>query len=167
MSYVILTFAINMIRCITVSLLTALSFAGCTNLTEEQEGMLEKARLVQNFPVKRSSLVSILEIGDISSEQLGGGVRGGRMSFIETWQHPSGLTITAYDSEYVGDMAIIRESIDAILNNPNRKATDFVRTLGAPPPRPTFEGFVVTKGDTKIYTSTETESEQDASGNRR
>lgn len=108
----------------------------------------------------------MLEISGISSEHVGGGVRGGRMSFLETWQHPSGLTITAYDSEYVGHLAITRESIDAILNNPNRNNTNFVGPLGVPQKRQTFEGFVITNGEIQVYSSKEAEGEQAAPRNR-
>jgi hypothetical protein len=107
----------------------------------------------------------MLGIGDISSQQISGGVRGGRMSFIETWQHPSGLTVTAYDSEYVGELPIIRKSIDAILNDPNRHAADFVGASRTLPKRLTFEGFVITNGKTQVYSSKERDGEQASASN--
>jgi hypothetical protein len=126
---------------------------GCYSLTDDQQRVLTQARSVGPVPVKRAKLLTTLDLKQDASQRLNGGVRGGRMTFTENWQHKSGLTITAYDSEYVGNLPIMRESIDEILNNPTRKPSGIV------PPRKTFEGFRVSTGKKVIFSCDENQDE--------
>jgi hypothetical protein len=87
------------------------------------------------------------------------------MYFTEIWEHGSGLSFKAWDSEYVGAVAITPGSIDAILNAKGTKASNRV---GNPPPisaRQSFEEFVVLRGDKVLYRSESQEGEQVSGGN--
>ena len=120
---------------------------GCYSLTDDQQRVLTQARSVGPAPVKRTKLQTSFDLEQAASQRSHGGVRGGRMVFTEVWQHKSGLTITAYDSEYVGNLPIVRDDIlvHEVLNNPTWKAT------GIDPPRTTFEGFYVSKGKKELF----------------
>ena len=135
---------------------------GCYSLTDDQQRVLTQARSVGPAPVKRSKLLTTLDLAQEASQRSHGGVRGGRMAFTEIWQHKSGLTITAYDSEYVGNLPIVRNDIlvDEVLNKPTWKPTDIS------PPRKTFEGFYVSSGKKELFSCDENQGEQAMDVNR-
>ena len=150
----------------TLAALAAMILAGCGSLTEDQTHVLAEARAINRYPVKREVLLGALGLKGLPSQRLDGSVRSRRMSFTESWEHRSGLTVTAFDSEYVGKLTIVPGSIDKILNAPGRSPSDFVGTPYIGPARTTFEGIVVSKGDKILYRSTESQSEQAAAPNR-
>ena len=115
-------------------------------------------------PFKREELLSAFGVEDRPSQRLDGSLRSSRMSFTETWEHPSGLTITAYDSEYAGDLKIVPGSIDSLINDPGRKPTDFIGDPGIGPPRKSFEQFVISQGDKMLFRSNENQCEQGVRG---
>ena len=87
------------------------------------------------------------------------------MFFMERWEHGSGLTVKAWDSKFVGDIAITRGSIDEILKNQAKNGSDDV---GDPDwtAHGSFEEFVVLRGDRVLYSSSTQEGEQAAPSNR-
>lgn len=143
----------------TLAALAAMILAGCGRLTEDQEHLLDEARAINRYPVKRQVLLSRLGIEGLPSQRLDGSVRSRRMSFTESWKHGSGLTIMAFDSEYAGELAIVPGSIDEKLNAPGRRSTDFFGTPYIGLARTTFEGIVLSNGDKVLYRSTESQSE--------
>ncbi|MBB5353965.1 hypothetical protein HNR46_004236 [Haloferula luteola] len=91
---------------------------------------------------------------------------GGCLRFSEVWHHPSGLTITAYDREYVGrDGTVARDYIDAILNGREPKQSDYLRALKDDSPRETFEIVLISKGTKVLYRSNKNQGEQGVGGN--
>ena len=144
------------------TLAIVLAFAvssGCSTPRTDQEQVLAEARALRNIPVKRSALVSSLGLEDLKSERFGGSIRGGRMYFTEIWEHGSGLTIKAWDSEYVGAVPITPGSIDEILNAQGTKSSNFVGSPALSPARQTFEEFVVLGGGKVLYRSETQEGE--------
>lgn len=133
---------------------------GCSSSRKDQEQLLAGAKSVHQLPVERSVLVASLGLGGLKSERYGGSIRGGRMFFMESWQHGSGLTVKAWDSEYVGVIAVTRGSIDEILKTQGRKDGDYVGAPDPTPARGSFEEFVVLRGDKVLYRSTTQEAEQ-------
>lgn len=121
---------------------------GCNSLTVEQEMLLAAARSIEGAPIKREVLLSTLGLEETKSVRLDGSIRSRRMSFVEFWHHESGLAVVAYDSEKAGETAILVPTIDPA----NRKADDYIgKPVG--PPRPTFESFVIARGDRVIFRS--------------
>ena len=136
-------------------------FSGCARISDDEAQLLTMAKGINRFPVQRTELITTLGLNGGSSEGSGGGIRSGHMHFFETWHHPSGLTVVAYDSEYVGrDVVITRESIAEILNDPNRSSTDFIGVSANNHPRDTFNGFSISKGDRVLYRSKNKQAEQ-------
>jgi hypothetical protein len=135
---------------------------GCYSLTDDQQRVLTQARSVGPAPVRRTKLLTSLDLEQAASQRIDGGVRGGRMAFTEVWRHKSGLTITAYDSEYVGNLPIVRDDIvvHEVLNNPTWKPK------GIGPPRKTFDGFYVTRGQKELFRCDENQGEQAWRANR-
>jgi hypothetical protein len=160
------TFAKKVIVRATFAAPAALILAGCCRLTEDQEHLLGAARAINRYPVKRQVLLSRLGLEGLPSQRLDGSVRSRRMSFTESWEHGSGLTILAFDSEYAGGLAIVPGSIDEKLDAPGRKPADFFGTACIGPARKTFEGIMVSKGDEVLYRSTEGQREGAAAPNR-
>jgi hypothetical protein len=103
----------------SVYILSVAAFTACAP-TPEQNEVIAKANSLKPYPVRRTSLIKTFGLESIESEQVNGGVRSRHAWFQESWAHPSGLTITAIDSEYVGNETIQKRSIDAILNDPER-----------------------------------------------
>jgi len=155
----------DMHRVLAIILTTVFSW-GCSGPGNDQEQLLAGARSVRQLPVKRAVLMASLGLDGLKSERYGGSIRGGRMFFMESWQHGSGLSVKAWDSEYVGDVAITRCSIDDILKAQGEKAGDDAVNHDSSPARVSFQEFVVLRGDKVLYSS-ETQGEQAMRGNRR
>jgi len=132
----------------------------CSGPKNEQERLVAQARSVQHIPVKRGVFVASLGLEGLPSHRFGGSIRGGRMIFMESWEHSSGLTIKAWDSEYVGPVTITPGSIDQILNARGWKGTDLIGDPSLIPARQSFEEFVVLLGDKVLYRSKIQEGEQ-------
>ena len=73
----------------------------CGCVTRDQKQLLQTARTITNFPVKREYLISVLNLDRNSSSRSSDIICYG-LNFRETWRHECGLTITATDSEPVG-----------------------------------------------------------------
>jgi len=143
-----------MLTRITAALLAASLLASCASTTPEQNRLLVQARSIGSPPFKRSALVKGLGLEGLKSQQIVGGIRSGQISVSETWDHPSGLTIDAYDWEYVGSVEITAEFIDGILEQPGRKLGDFVGNPAIDRPRKSFESLVISKRGKVLYSST-------------
>ncbi len=77
------------------------------------------------------------------------------MSFTEKWWHESGLEISAFDSEKV-ELSIMPGPVDEIVNDSDRKPTDFIGNAAIGFPRETFERFVVSQEGKVLFRSSET-----------
>jgi hypothetical protein len=99
-----LTFAKKMMTRLAASFLAASVLSSCAILTKQQRHVVAQAELIRSAPIKRDKIINVFGLKDIKSQRLDGSVRGGRMYFTETWEHRSGLSIKAFDSEYVGAM---------------------------------------------------------------
>ena len=128
--------------------------------------MVAQAESIGAPPISRTKFLAAFGLEGQPGQRLDGSVRGRRMSFTETWEHASGLTITAYDSEYLGAIEITTGSIDHLLNPPRgRKASDFIGDPGIGDPRKTFEGFTVLQGDKPVFRSNRNQGEQNVDPN--
>ena len=133
---------------IQLLLVVASCIVSCSVNSKDKRLVIERAKSIQSFPVSRSQLITTFNLDSIQSERMDGSVRGGRMIFIESWMHPSGLKVTGYTSEHVGPLTIKKGNIDEIVNRaPPPKGVAFG------PPRMSFEGFSITSGDTLLYQS--------------
>jgi hypothetical protein len=147
----------RMIRLLASLILVATS-SGCARISDDEARLLAQAKSVQHFPILRSTLLTTLGLHEAQSERTGGRIRSGHIQFSETWQLQSGLSVIAYDSQYVSrDAVITRESINDILSNPDRRSKVIV---GGGSPRDTFNGFSIFKGDKVIYRSDANQGEQ-------
>lgn len=147
------------------ALTTAGLISSCTVLTKQQQQVIAKAESIGTAPIRREKIVTVFDLKEIPSERSGGIVGSGRMYFSETWQHPSGLSIIAFDSEYVGPLEIVPMSIDSIVNNPERKTSDFISSgiingvptitsTAQPKKRKTFHGIILMRQKKEVFRST-------------
>ncbi len=89
------------------------------------------------------------------------------MWFTETWTLPSGLKLTGWDSEYVGEIRINERSIDDILNNSDRSRIqsgigDFVDPFPEISLRNSFKRVTVaTTRDRQIFDSADSGTKKD------
>jgi hypothetical protein len=115
----------------------------CGCVTRDQKQLLQTARTITNFPVKRECLISVLNL-DRNSSLRSSDIICYALNFRETWRHESGLTITATDSEPAG---IDREvEFDKIIT-PRRG------NLKSAPQRSSFDFFVVANDRRVLYRS--------------
>ena len=77
-------------------------------------------------------------------------MRSGQMIFVELWTHPSGLTIKAFDCEYVGPIEVTPEMVDGMIDGSALIPGTRVRINA---PRKSFNGFTISRGDSVIYNS--------------
>ena len=150
-----------------VSIAVLFAVCSCSSVSKDQKLVIDQVSLIHKFPVSRSTLTKSLNLDSIQSERIDGGVRGGHMWFIETWQLPTGTKVTGWDSEYVGAMKITERSIDDILNDPNRTLIpetpgDFINPFAGFPPRQTFKRITVSTAlDKLIFDSMESKMKND------
>lgn len=144
---------------LVATFLAATILPSCTILTKQQQKVVAQAESIGVAPIRRDKIIKVFGLNDIPSQRLDGSVRGGRMYFTETWEHSSGLSIKAFDSEYVGELKIVPGSIDAILNKPGRKASDFVGSPAIGPTRQTFQEILILRHDKAVFRSTEYQGE--------
>ena len=140
---------------IILSVLAISSISSCSNINTEQHRVISQIYKIDAFPVSRTTLVNALELESIPSNRVSGGVRGGRIWYLETWTLPNGSKVTAWDSEYVGDVPITRRSIDENLNNPDRtriqkEPRDFVVPFPKPPARLQFDRLTVSNARQRV-----------------
>lgn len=135
-----------MIVRLSLVLICVLVFIGCKNSQDDQAQLLNEARSINLYPVNRYDLLDGLGLEGLPSQRDGGSIRNGRMSFTESWEHSSGLTVIAYDSENVGAAEILPGKISEILNRtPPVSGIDLRRT--------SFKGFIIKRGDSVIHCS--------------
>ena len=138
---------------IKLLLLLPLSATSCVNLSPEESVLIERAELIDVFPIKRNKLIKELELeGETGRRFGGGGMRSGSMILSEYWTHSSGLVVTAYDTEYVGPVAISGTSLDDFLDGTAVFPGTNVKVNS---PRESFNGFTISKGETTLYNSRE------------
>ena len=78
-----------------VAVLAAVSLSSC-GLSSEKKAVIARAGSIHEFPVPRATLMTTLGL-EKPGKRHDVKIRGHRVSSSETWQHPAGLTITAYD----------------------------------------------------------------------
>ena len=140
-----------------VAALAVVSLSACSRLSPEKEAVVVKARSIREFPVLRGALVASLGLERQRGERFDGAVIDGWRSHWETWRHPTGLVITAYDHDYRHDRhgKVTRESIDRILDSQPRRPVDFIGTPSMAAPCESFAGFVVKDGGKMVFQSDE------------
>lgn len=134
-------------------------------MPSQQQALVDKAQAINRFPVKRSTLIKNLGLVLIESERGISGSRGGRVSFHESWRVPSGLTVTAIDSVYVGNQPITMYSIDKITR---RDPSDFVTPWAVRhpspelPPRRSFDRITISSLTGKVvFDSADSKPQED------
>jgi len=126
--------------------LMAIFMAGCDVMSPNQALVIERAQSISKYPVSRSEFVRALELSKIDSDRTDIGLRAGWLSFVETWDHPSGLRIFAYDRQHFG-----MRSIGTLKNTDFTAQTSGVTVRGIPamptksPARESFEQVIITK----------------------
>lgn len=151
-----------MITRIAISIAVAMSMTGCVMLSSEEEKLITNARLIHHQPVSRKELVTALHLSPDSGQRGGGSMRSGQMIFEESWTHSSGLTVRAFDSEWVGPIRINPKMLDGIIDGTATIPGTKVRINAA---RKSFNGFTISRSDSVIYNSHKNQGEQDASSN--
>ena len=161
-----------------VAVLAVASLSSC-GLSSEKKAVIARAGSIHEFPVPRATLVATLGLGNQRGERHDVTIRGRRVSSSETWQHPVGLTIAAYDTtldrRQIGNVLLRRTSEEpAIPEEPAFREEPGLPTdelglpagePGLPPgeteiPRPptasvSFDRFVVKDGKKVLYRSDE------------
>ncbi|MEK7951802.1 hypothetical protein [Luteolibacter soli] len=145
--------------------MAVLSLSACTGLSPEKEAVITKARLIRDFPVSRATLLASLGIEKPIGQRSEGSIGRSWASHMETWQHATGLTITAYDHEFVPAIdrksiddilngrlsAADRDSIDDIINGRPQKPVAFTRQPAAAVTLKSFDGFSVKDGRKVLF----------------
>jgi hypothetical protein len=152
-----------MITRISISVAVAMSLTGCVMLSSEEEKLITSARLIHHQPVSRTELVTALHLAPDSAQRGDGNMRSGQMIFEESWTHSSGLTVRAFDCEWVGPIENTPKMIDGMIDGTATIPGTKVRTNAA---RKSFNGFTISRGDSVIYNSHKAqEGEQGSGGN--
>lgn len=150
-----------------LSIIPMLIACGCSTVSKEQKQVVDRISGIGRYPVSRAAIIKVFDLGSIHSERVSGGVRGGQMWFTETWELPSGLRLTGWDSEYVGAIKINERPIDDILNNPDRSRIqsgigDFLDPFPEISLRKSFKRVTIaTKRDRQIFDSVDSEIKKD------
>ncbi len=131
---------------------------GCEVMSPNQALVIERARSINRYPVSRSKFVSALELSKVDSNRTDIGLRSGWFSFVETWNHPCGLTIYAYDRDYYG-IGPIGGLADKDFTAQTTKVT--VKGIPGKPPKPhareSFEQVIITaKSGREVFRSNRT-----------
>ena len=125
-------------------LTSLLCLIGCSCVTSEQAQFLRTARTVNHFPMKREAFISALSLDEQSSSRISDIISQG-LFYRETWNHESGLTITATDSK----PAKINYGVEF-----DKMITSAVRDIRKQEAkRDSFDFFVVAKGNRVLYQS--------------
>ena len=120
----------------------------------DQKQLLHTARAINNFPVKRETFISTLSLEENSSRR-SSSIIGHGLFYRETWEHESGLSITATDAEHA-NLRYDQESKEMI-------TPIIVKCQQNEATRSSFDFFVVSKGRRVLYQSWD--GEQSASCN--
>ena len=98
-----------------------------------------------------------LELSKVDSERIGGGLRGGWSIYMETWNHPSGLTIYAYDMEYYGPIPVRRPTNRDFTAQNNVVTVEGIPTTPKPPARHSFvQVLIKAKSGRELFRSDRT-----------
>ena len=126
-------------------LVAILPMAGCQSMSQDQRSVITKAGSINKYPVSRSAFVRELGLSKIKSDRISGGLRAGTSTFVETWRHPTGLNIYAYDSEYFG-IRPIKGLTDKDFTAQTASATleGLPQIPPNPQPRQSFEQVIIT-----------------------
>ena len=147
----------------TILFAVTLSVTSCVMLSPEEKNVITKARMIHHYPIGRTELIETLGLDRASGERSGGGIRSGQMIFKESWTTLSGLTICAFDCEYVGPIQITSEMMDGIIDGTATIPSTRVRINA---PRKSFNGFTISRGHSVLYNSRKAqEGEQGGGGN--
>lgn len=103
-----------------VAALAVVSLSSC-GLSSEKKAVIARAGSIHEFPVPRATLMATLGLGNQRGERHDVTIRGRKVSSSETWQHPAGLTIAAYDTtldrRQIGDVLLGRSPVDIAAND--------------------------------------------------
>lgn len=162
-----------------VAALAAVSLSSC-GLSSEKEAVIARAGSIHEFPVPRATLMATLGLGNQRGERHDVTIRGRRVSSSETWQHPAGLTIAAYDvtltRREIGDvllgrspdeipaddMTLTRREIDDVLlggTTDEPALPDEPAMPSVPPASQSFDRFEVKDGEKVLFRSGEADRE--------
>jgi hypothetical protein len=162
-----------------LSAVAAVSLSSC-GLSSEKEAVIARAGSIHEFPVPRATLMATLGLGNQAGERHDVSIRGRRVSSSETWQHPVGLTIAAYDMTLtrreIGDVLLGRSpddipaddmtltggEIDDVLpggSSDEPGLPDEPAMPAAPPPGESFDRFEVKDGKKVLFRSDEPDRE--------
>ena len=121
-------------------------------MSSEEKAVIAKARSLNHFPVGRNELVHTLALDPESGQRFGGGIRNGYMILEESWKCAPGLTVRAFDTEYIGPIPLTGEMVDGIIDGTGTFPGTNVRINS---PRKTFNGFMIVRGNSELYNSRE------------
>jgi hypothetical protein len=162
-----------------LAVVAVLLLSSC-GLSSEKEAVIARAGSIHEFPVPRATLMATLGLGNQPGERHDVSIRGRRVSSSETWHHPAGLTIAAYDATLTrreigdvllgrspdeipaDDMTLTGTEIDDVL--PGR-SSDEPGLPGEPampaalPPGESFDRFEVKDGKKVLFRSGEADRE--------
>ena len=152
-----------------VAALAVVSLSSC-GLSSEKKAVIARAGSIHEFPVPRATLVATLGLGDQRGERRDVTIRGRMVSSSETWQHPAGLTIAAYDTtldrRQIGEVLLGRTQEEPASPEepgmPSLPGEDEMPGLPGEPEMPSpapasvsFDRFVVKDGTKVLYRSDE------------
>lgn len=130
--------------------ITTLLAVSCATMSPHEMDIVNRAKTIQKNPVPRKTLIKTLGLQSFPSEPLSGGsMRGGNMLFNETWTLASGITLIAYDREFIGDVPIQGDNYDVILGNQHGKATRNPKPKSLPA-RKSFESISICSAQGKL-----------------
>lgn len=129
---------------------TAILMPGCIVLSSAEKNLITRARLIHHQPVTRTEFITALGLDPDSGQRGGGSMRSGQMIFEESWRDSSGLTVRAFDCEWVGPIEITPKMIDGMIDGTSTIPGTKVRINAA---RKSFNGFTISRGDSVIYNS--------------
>ena len=138
-----------------VAALAVVLLSSC-GLSSEKNAVIARASSIQEFPVPRATLMATLGLENQPGNRHDVRIRGHRVSSSETWQHPAGLTITAYD------MTLTRRQIDEVIlgRNPDELGLPDEALMPSPsPPSELFGRFEVKDEKKVLFRSDEPDRE--------
>jgi len=146
--------ASNRSKCL---LLAPLLFVSCSNLSIEQQALLERVESLSTYPIDRNQLVTSLDLEQTTGIRSSGGIRGGNGLQLETWNHRSGLTVTGCNATKVPleNGRHTDQAIDRLIMGGHGPATS--QELGNPvvakPFAKSFQFLILSKTDETLFDS--------------
>ena len=118
----------------------AFTLGSCAPLPPDQQGVLDVARSLNHFPVRRAEVIKDFGLSALPSDRDGMVMNSGYF-FTESWCHPCGLIVTGHDGAPIEPKYFTRETIDRMLMSSERPLNAF--GYDSRVPRATFERLVI------------------------